>query len=56
LKEKDQAIRKFEQEIDSLAFRNNQLSTRVTVLQQELEEVLVQGKKHKVNRSESGGS
>jgi len=48
VKEKDQAIRKYEQEVDSLIFRNNQLSTRVGILQQELEEVLTQGKKHKV--------
>jgi len=49
LKEKDLAIRKFEQEIDSLSFRNNQLSMRVNVLQQELDETHAHGKKqHKV--------
>jgi len=50
LKEKDLAIRKFEQEIDSLSFRNNQLSMRVNVLQQELDEAHARGKKHKVRR------
>jgi len=48
LKEKDLAVRKFEQEIDSLSFRNNQLSMRVNVLQQELDEAHARGKKHKV--------
>ena len=50
LKEKDLAIRKFEQEIDSLSFRNNQLSMRVNVLQQELDETHARSKKHKVGR------
>ncbi|KXJ25659.1 protein phosphatase 1 regulatory subunit 21 [Exaiptasia diaphana] len=36
-KQKDQTIRKYEQEIDSLQFRNDQLSKRVTVLQDELD-------------------
>jgi len=49
LKEKELAIRKFEQEIDSLSFRNNQLSMRVNVLQQELDESHARGKKHKVS-------
>ena len=48
IKEKDQTIRKFEQEIDSLSFRNQQLSSRVLVLQQDLEISEVRGKKHKV--------
>jgi len=48
LKEKDLAVRKFEQEIDSLSFRNNQLSMRVSVLQQELDEAHARSKKHKV--------
>jgi len=48
LKEKDLAIRKFEQEIDSLSFRNNQLSMRVNVLQQELDDTHARSKKHKV--------
>ena len=50
LKEKDLAIRKFEQETDSLSFRNNQLSMRVNVLQQELDEAHARNKKHKVSR------
>lgn len=48
LKEKDLSIRKYEQEVDSLTFRNNQLSSRVASLQQELEETRIHGKKHKV--------
>lgn len=48
VKEKDLAVRKFEQEIDSLTFRNNQLSMRVSVLQQELDEAHARSKKHKV--------
>lgn len=47
LKEKDQSIRKFEQEVDSLTFRNNQLSSRVASLQHELEEVRSYSKKNK---------
>lgn len=38
LRQKDQAIRKYEQEIDSLQFRNDQLSKRVAVLQEELDD------------------
>lgn len=49
LKEKDLAIRKFEQEMDSLSFRNNQLSMRVNVLQQELDDAHARSKKHKVS-------
>ena len=37
LKEKSQTVRKFEQEVDSLTFRNQQLSKRVVFLQEELE-------------------
>uniref|UniRef100_A0A0B6YWD3 Protein phosphatase 1 regulatory subunit 21 n=1 Tax=Arion vulgaris TaxID=1028688 RepID=A0A0B6YWD3_9EUPU len=37
LKERDQTVRKFEQEVDSLTFRNQQLSKRVILLQEELE-------------------
>ena len=49
LKGKDQSIRKFEQEIDSLSFRNQQLSARVEVLQRELEDAGSKGsKKQKV--------
>jgi len=35
LKEKEQILRKAEQEMDSLTFRNQQLTKRVTVLQDE---------------------
>jgi len=38
VRQKDQSIRKYEQEIDSLQFRNDQLSKRVAVLQEELDE------------------
>lgn len=37
LKEREQGLRKAEQEMDSLTFRNQQLTKRVTVLQDELE-------------------
>jgi protein phosphatase 1 regulatory subunit 21 len=37
LKERDQSLRKVEQEMDSLTFRNQQLTKRVTVLQDELD-------------------
>jgi protein phosphatase 1 regulatory subunit 21 len=37
LKEKEQSLRKAEQEMDSLTFRNQQLTKRVTVLQDELD-------------------
>ncbi|XP_064599865.1 protein phosphatase 1 regulatory subunit 21-like [Liolophura sinensis] len=47
LKEKEQVIRKYEQEIDSLSFRNQQLSKRVLFLQDELESAEVSKKKSK---------
>lgn len=37
LKGKEQILRKAEQEMDSLTFRNQQLTKRVTVLQDELD-------------------
>lgn len=37
LKEREQSLRKAEQEMDSLTFRNQQLTKRVTVLQDELD-------------------
>lgn len=49
VKEKEQAVRKYQQEVDSLAFRNQQLSRRVTVLQEELDALEMQKKKHKVS-------
>ncbi|XP_046575666.1 protein phosphatase 1 regulatory subunit 21-like [Haliotis rubra] len=39
VKEKDQSIRKLEQEVDSLVFRNQQLSKRVLFLQEDLEQI-----------------
>ena len=49
VKEKDQTIRKYEQEIESLTFRNKQLTSRVEVLQRELEGSGVKVKKSKVS-------
>lgn len=43
LKEKDKALRKGELEIDSLTFRNQQLTRRVSVLQDELDALQVSG-------------
>ena len=49
VKGKDQNIRKLEQELDSLTFRNKQLASRVEVLQQELDAgAAAKGKKTKV--------
>ncbi|XP_062574127.1 protein phosphatase 1 regulatory subunit 21-like isoform X1 [Saccostrea cucullata] len=47
LKECEQSVRKYEQEVDSLTFRNQQLSTRVLILQEELDEAEASKKKHK---------
>ncbi|KAL8589753.1 hypothetical protein ACOMHN_027261 [Nucella lapillus] len=47
LKEKEQSMRKFQQEVESLSFRNQQLSKRVMVLQDELETMETQKKKNK---------
>lgn len=41
LKEKEKALRKGELEIDSLTFRNQQLTRRVSVLQDELDALQV---------------
>lgn len=41
LKEKEKCLRKGELEIDSLTFRNQQLTRRVSVLQDELESLQV---------------
>ncbi|CAH1793023.1 unnamed protein product [Owenia fusiformis] len=52
IKEKEKSIRKFEQEIDSLTFRNQQLSSRVTILQDELNDAQLKQRKNKqVNTS-----
>ncbi|OWF50404.1 protein phosphatase 1 regulatory subunit 21-like isoform X2 [Mizuhopecten yessoensis] len=49
IKERDQALRKYEQEVDSLSFRNQQLSKRVLFLQEELD--TVEATKKKKNRN-----
>lgn len=41
LKEKEKSLRKGELEIDSLTFRNQQLTRRVSVLQDEIEQTQV---------------
>ncbi|PNF18775.1 Protein phosphatase 1 regulatory subunit 21 [Cryptotermes secundus] len=48
LKEREQSLRKAEQEMDSLTFRNQQLTKRVTVLQDELDIMQARPKKGKV--------
>lgn len=52
LKEKEVELRKAEQELDSLSFRNQQLTKRITVLQDELDKMQIKSKKGK-NKSES---
>ncbi|GFS06995.1 protein phosphatase 1 regulatory subunit 21-like [Elysia marginata] len=52
LKEKSQTVRKYEQEVDSLTFRNQQLSKRVVFLQEELEATEISNKKKKGKGSE----
>lgn len=48
LKQRDQSLRKQEQEMDSLSFRNQQLARRVELLQEELAVCEAKGKKGKV--------
>lgn len=48
LKQRDQSLRKQEQEMDSLSFRNQQLTKRVELLQEELAVSEAKGKKGKV--------
>lgn len=48
LKQRDQSLRKQEQEMDSLSFRNQQLAKRVELLQEELAMCEAKGKKGKV--------
>lgn len=48
LKIKDQSLRKLQQEMDSLTFRNQQLAKRVELLQDELALSEARGKKNKV--------
>lgn len=50
LKQKEQSLRKVEQEMDSLSFRNQQLAKRVELLQEELLATEAKGKKNKVRR------
>ncbi|XP_012272248.1 trichohyalin [Orussus abietinus] len=54
LKEKEVELRRAEQELDSLTFRNQQLTKRVTVLQEELDRVQTKGSRK--GRSESADS
>ena len=53
LQEKERSLRKTEQELESLVFRNKQLSSRVEVLQRELDTAAsaAKHKKHKVGIS-----
>lgn len=55
LKQRDQSLRKQEQEMDSLSFRNQQLAKRVELLQEELAASEAKGKKGKVNMREIQG-
>lgn len=48
VKQRDQSLRKQEQEMDSLSFRNQQLAKRVELLQEELAACEAKGKKGKV--------
>lgn len=47
LKEKEVELRRAEQELDSLSFRNQQLTKRITVLQEELDKAQNKSKKGK---------
>jgi len=50
LKQKEQSLRKVEQEMDSLSFRNQQLTKRVELLQEELLLSESKSKRSKVTR------
>ncbi|XP_034041553.1 protein phosphatase 1 regulatory subunit 21 isoform X2 [Thalassophryne amazonica] len=52
LKQRDQSLRKLEQEMDSLSFRNQQLAKRVELLQEELAVSEAKGRKGK-NKGDS---
>ncbi|XP_045621912.1 protein phosphatase 1 regulatory subunit 21 [Procambarus clarkii] len=54
IKSRDQMLRKAEQENDSLAFRNQQLTKRLTLLQEDLDEIQSKSKRGKV-KTESVG-
>lgn len=56
LKQRDQSLRKQEQEMDSLSFRNQQLAKRVELLQEELAASEAKGKKGKVIMREIQGT
>lgn len=51
VKEQEQKIRKHDQEMESLTFRNEQLRKRVLILQQELQNVNTPSKKGKTKNS-----
>lgn len=51
VKQREQSLRKAEQEMDSLSFRNQQLAKRVELLQEELQATEAKSKKSKVNQS-----
>lgn len=53
LKEKEVELRRAEQELDSLSFRNQQLTKRITVLQEELDKTQIKSKKGKNKSSEN---
>lgn len=48
MKQREQSLRKAEQEMDSLSFRNQQLAKRVELLQEELQVIEAKSKKGKV--------
>lgn len=48
VKQREQSLRKAEQEMDSLSFRNQQLAKRVELLQEELQVIETRSKKGKV--------
>lgn len=48
MKQREQSLRKAEQEMDSLSFRNQQLAKRVELLQEELQVTEAKSKKGKV--------
>ncbi|KAF6723742.1 Protein phosphatase 1 regulatory subunit 21 [Oryzias melastigma] len=53
LKQRDQSLRRQEQEMDSLSFRNQQLAKRVELLQEELTASETKGKKGKQSKADS---
>ena len=56
IKERDQSIRKLEQEMESLGFRNQQLAKRVGILQEELHNVQINYKKSSKSKQSSNHS